>query len=130
MRAITVLLIGLVLMLAAGASAKNEITRLRVCGSSGCKVVTDTPTRHAFISAIINAAQGRAAPAAREYFTMRAEWTKEWPVTWLRYVYVPGARMIRLQIDRRDRPEWRWLGRRDAVLRAMTSGLTPFRANR
>jgi hypothetical protein len=130
MRTITVLLVGLVLILAGAASAKNEITRLRVCGPARCKVVTDPSARHAFINAITNAAQGRSAPVGGAYFTIRAERTKEWPVTWPRYVYVPRARMIRLQIDRRDRPEWRWLGRRDAVLRKITSGLTPYRANR
>lgn len=115
------------LILVAGAAAKSEITRLEVCGSSECRIVTDRRAVRAFMSAIVNRAQGQAAPAAREYFTIRPDPTPEWRVTWPRYVYVPAARMIRLQRDRRDSPEWGWLGRRDPLVRRMTRAMTPYR---
>jgi len=87
--------------------------------------VTEAKMIRAFLSAITNAAPGRAAPAPGAYFTLRPEPTKEWPESWPRYLYVPAARMIRVQVDRI--PEWRWLGRRDPLVRRITRGLRPYR---
>jgi hypothetical protein len=126
MRRISLLLAVLALLLPLGASAKGEITRVRVCGVSHCRIVSDRTAVHTFMLAIINAAQGREAPLRSPYFTLRPERTREWPTSWPRYVYVPATRMIRLQSDRRDTPEWRWLGRRDPALKRMTRGLKPF----
>lgn len=120
------LLVLVALSLPSDASAKGEITQIRVCGASTCSVVVDKAMVRAFMSAITNAELGRAAPPPSAYFTLRPEWTAERPGTWPRYTYVPAARMIRLQRDRRDTPEWRWLGRRDALVRAITGGLDPF----
>ncbi len=129
MRRTSLLLVLVALVLPLGASAKGEITRLRVCGVSQCRIVTDKTSVHTFFLAVINAGQDRAAPARSPYFTLRPEQTKDWPTSWPRYVYVPATQMIRLQFDRRDTPEWRWLGRRDPALRRMIRGLRPFSAS-
>ena len=124
--ALSLLALALVLALPARGSAKQGITRLRVCGSSSCRVLTSPRAISAFLSAITNAAPGRAAPTPAAYFTLRPERTKEWPTTWPRYLYLPSARMVRVQIDRA--PEWRWLGRRDPLVRKLTRGLQPYPA--
>jgi hypothetical protein len=126
MRRMLLLLTVVVLILPLGASAKGEITQLRVCGASACRIVTDKTSVHAFMVAIINHARGRSAPPKSPYFTIRPERTKEWQTSWPRYVYVPAARMIRLQLDQRSTPEWRWLGRDDWAVRKLVRGLTPF----
>jgi hypothetical protein len=114
------------LALPASGPAKERITRLRVCGPSACRVLTSPRAISAFLSAITNAAPGRPAPAPAAYFTLRPERTQEWPTTWPRYLYLPAARMVRVQIDRT--PEWRWLGRRDPLVRKLTRGLAPYPA--
>jgi hypothetical protein len=114
------------LTLTASGPAKEGITRLRVCGASACRVLTSPSAISTFLSAITNAAPGRPAPAPAAYFTLRPERTKDWPVTWPRYLYLPAARMVRVQID--STPEWRWLGRRDALVRKLTRALEPYPA--
>ena len=120
------LALALVLALPARAPAKEGITRLRVCGASACRVVASPREISAFLSAITSASRPAPAPAA--FFTLRPERTKEWPTTWPRYVYLPAARMIRVQID--STPEWHWLGRRDARVRKLIRGLMPYPAPR
>src|SRR5439155_12850545 len=89
--ALSLLALALVLALPARGSAKEGITRLRVCGSLSCRVLTSPRAISAFLSAITNAAPGRAAPTPAAYFTLRPERTKEWPTTWPRYLYLPSA---------------------------------------
>lgn len=128
MRRTSLLLVLAALVLPLGASAKGEITRLSVCGASECRIVTDKTSVHTFFLAVINAGQHRGAPPRSPYFTLRPEQTKDWPTSWPRYVYVPATQMIRLRF-RTNRPEWRWLGRRDPALRRMIRGLRPFSAS-
>jgi hypothetical protein len=125
-RVVPMLALALVLALPARGPAKEGITRLRVCGASACTVVASPREISAFLSAITNASRPAPAPAA--FFTLRPERTKEWPTTWPRFVYLPAARMIRVQID--STPEWRWLGRRDPLVRKLIRGLTPYPAPR
>jgi hypothetical protein len=121
-------LIGIALVLPLSASAKEEITDLRVCGASECRIVTDATAVRLFMLAIINRAQGRhAPPPTSPYYTIRPERTKQWPWTWPRYVYVPSTRMVRLQRDNRAAAEWGWLGRRDPAARRLIRGLNPKR---
>jgi hypothetical protein len=126
MRKTLLLLVAVVLHPPLGASAKGEITQLRVCGASACRIVTDETSVHAFMVAIINHARARNAPPKSPYYTIRPERTKEWQTSWPRYVYVPATRMIRLQLDQRATPEWRWLGRDDSAVRKLVRGLRPF----
>ena len=126
MRRISLLLVLIVLVLPLGASAKGEITQLKVCGASACRTVTDKPAVHLFLVAIINGAQSRDAPPKSPYYTVRPERTKEWQASWPRYVYAPSIQMIRLQRDQRAAAEWMWLGRRDAAAKRLVRGLRPF----
>src|SRR5919197_3092503 len=95
-----VFVLALVLALPARGPAKEGIARLRVCGSSACRVLASPREIGAFLSAITSASRPRPAPAPAAFFTLRPQRTKEWPTTWPRYVYLPAARMIRVQIDR------------------------------
>ena len=126
MRRTCLLLVLIAFVLPLGASAKGEITQLRVCGASGCRVVTDKTAVHAFTVAIINGAPSRDAPPKSPYYTITPEPTKEWQASWPRYVYAPSIQMIRLQRDRRETAEWMWLGRRDPAAKRLTGGLRPF----
>jgi hypothetical protein len=130
MRRTFLFLVLIVFVLPLSASAKGEITQLRVCGASACRIVTDTAAVHALLVAIVNGAHSRDAPPASLYYTVRPEPTKDWQATWPRYVFAPSIRMIRLQRDSRAAPEWMWLGRRDAAARRLVRGLRPFPATR
>lgn len=128
MRRTSLLLVLIVFVLPLSASAKGDITQLRVCGASGCRVVTDMTAVHPFMLAIINGAPSRDAPPKSPYYTVRPERTKEWQASWPRYVYAPSVQMLRLQRDGRAAPEWMWFGRRDAAARRLIRGLRPFPA--
>jgi hypothetical protein len=125
-RRTSLLLVLIVVVLPLNASAKGEITQLRVCGASGCSIVTDRTVVHAFTVAIINGAPSRDAPPKSPYYTVRPVPTKQWQTSWPRYIYAPSIQMIRLQRDHRAAPEWMWLGRRDAAAKRLIRGLRPF----
>jgi hypothetical protein len=120
------LLVLIAFVLPLSASAKGEITQLKVCGTSGCRIVTDTTAVHSFALAIINGAQSRDVPPKSAYYTVRPERTKQWQSSWPRYLYAPSIQMIRIQRDGRATPEWIWLGRRNAAARRLIRGLRPF----
>jgi hypothetical protein len=126
MRRTSLLLVLIAFVLPLSASAKSEITQLRVCGASVCQIVTDKTAVHPFTLAIINGAQSRDAPPKSPHYTIRPEPTKQWQSSWPRYVYAPSIQMIRIQRDSRATPEWIWLGRRDMAAKRLIRGLTPF----
>ncbi len=126
MRRASLFLVLIVFVLPLSASAKDEITQLRVCGASGCRIVTDKTAVHAFTVAIINGAPSRDAPPKSPYYTVRPEPTKERRASWPRYVYAPAIQMIRLQRDRRATAEWMWLGTRDAAAKRLIGRLKSF----
>jgi hypothetical protein len=88
-----VLVLGLVMLgltLVPSVQAKEEITRLQICGVSQCTRIADPAALGALLTDI---GDGSSAPPPRApFYTMRPEKTREWPATWPHYVYVPARR--------------------------------------
>jgi hypothetical protein len=93
---IVVLLAAVVLLFGLGdAAAKDSISRLRLCGASGCVTVRDMTTLQILMTYIVpSTAQ---APVHAPYFTFAPMPTRQWPITYPRYVYVPSAKLVRIR---------------------------------
>jgi hypothetical protein len=86
-----VFLAAVVFALPTGAQAKGNLTRLPVCGASGCKTVTDATT----IEGLLTFGEyPHAAPPSASFYTLTPHWSDQWPPTWPRYVYVPAAEAV------------------------------------
>jgi hypothetical protein len=85
------LLLVTALALPTAAQAKGNLTRLPVCGASGCKTVADVTTIEVLLSF---GAEPRAAPPSSSFYTLVPHWPDQWPPTWPRYVYVPSAEAV------------------------------------
>ena len=89
-----VLVLGLVILgltFIPSVQAKEEITRLQICGASRCTTIADPAALGVLLTDI---GDGSSAPSPRApFYTMRPEKTREWPATWPHYVYVPASKM-------------------------------------
>jgi hypothetical protein len=89
-----VLVLGLVvvaLTLVPSVQAKQEITRLQICGVSRCTTIAGPAALRALLTDIGDGAS--AAPPRAPFYSMRPEKAREWPATWPHYVYVPASAM-------------------------------------
>jgi hypothetical protein len=111
-------------LLPASAAAKEGIERLRVCGSSGCRTISD-PQLLAPLIGGLSGTDYTSAPPLGSFFTLVPEPTAGWPESWPRYVYVPAAQVVR-QKDQRGNSDWYSLVWTDGAYERATRGLTPF----
>lgn len=87
---VTALFLGL-----ATATAKDAITRLRLCGASGCVTVRDMTALQILMTYIVPSTPQPPTPA--RYFTFAPVPTRQWPISYPRYVYVPTAKLVRIR---------------------------------
>ena len=106
------------------AQSKDGIERLKVCGSSGCRIVSDPQEVGPLIAGLVGL-QPRKAPAPAGFFTLTPERTAGWQATWPRYVYVPESKLVR-QASGRGEVDWWPLTWTDGPYERATRGMTPF----
>ena len=111
-------------VLPASAQSKDGIERLKVCGSSGCRTISDPRELGPLIAGLIGLQPRKAPPPAR-FFTLTPERTAGWQDSWPRYVYVPEAKLVRQASGRGDVDWWPLTWTEGAHERA-TQGMTPF----
>jgi hypothetical protein len=110
-------------VLPTSAQAKDGVERLKVCGSSGCKTISDPQQLAPLIAGLVGLQPRKAPPPAR-FFTLTPERTAGWQATWPRFVYVPEAKLVRQASGRGDVDWWPLTWTDDAYERA-TRGMTP-----
>ncbi|MDQ3822274.1 MAG: hypothetical protein M3321_03435 [Actinomycetota bacterium] len=106
------------------ARAKGEITKLRVCGDSGCTTITERVAIRAVMTEI-GSGEAPAAPLG-SFYVLVPEPTPEWRTAWPRYVYVPAANAVHVRWNDGTR-YWTPVAR-DSTLFRLTRGRTPYRA--
>ena len=107
------------------ATAKDEITRLRLCSASGCVIVRDMTTLRILMTYI---APSTAHPPARaHYFTFAPVPTREWPTSYPRYVYVPTAKLVRISYPPSP-ATWGTVGEAAQVLEHLTARMRAYAA--
>jgi hypothetical protein len=92
-KALAVTLVMLGLTLVPSVQAKEEITRLQICGASQCTTIADAAALRALLTDIGDGSS--APPPHAPFYAMRPEKTREWPATWPHYVYVPASKKSR-----------------------------------
>jgi hypothetical protein len=108
-----------------GASAKDAITRLRLCGASGCVTVRDMTTLQILMT-YIGAATAQS-PSPAPYFTFAPIPTRQWPTSYPRYVYVPRATLVRVRYPPSP-ATWATVGEAAPVLQQLTAGMRAYAA--
>jgi len=109
----------------AGAEGKGGgVERLRVCGASGCRTISDPLLLQPMIAGI--GPEADRVPSTGPFFTLIAD-AAGWPKTWPRYLYVPEADLVR----QANGPEpgsttWYSLIWTEGAYERATRGLTPF----
>jgi hypothetical protein len=123
---IGVLMAAVVVLAGLGAAtAKDAITRLRLCGASGCVTVRDVTTLQILMTYIVPSTAQPPAPAP--YFTFAPVRTRQWPISYPRYVYVPTAKLARIRYP--PSPAiWGTVGEAAQVLEHLTTGMRPYTA--
>jgi hypothetical protein len=124
MRAAVAAVLVVFALVPARADAKEGIERLRVCGSSGCRTISH-PRLLAPLIGGLSGTDRESAPPLGSFFTLVPEPTASWPESWPRYVYVPGAQVVR-QKDQRGNADWYSLVWTDGAYERATRGLAPF----
>lgn len=122
-RAVPLLLI-VTAVLPTSAQAKDGIERLKVCGSSGCRTISDPQQLAPLIAGLVGLQPQKAPPPAR-FFTLTPERSADWQATWPRFVYVPEAKLVR-QASGRGEVDWWPLTWTDGAYERATRGMTPF----
>jgi hypothetical protein len=121
---IGVLLAPMLLLTGLGAaSAKDAITRLRLCGASGCVTVRDMTTLQILMTYIGAATAQPPSPAP--YFTFAPIPTREWPSSYPRYVYMPTATLVRIRYPPSP-AAWATVGEAAPVLQQLTAGMRAY----
>jgi hypothetical protein len=105
------------------ASAKEAITRLRLCGASDCVTVRDMTTLQILMT-YIGASPGRR-PSLAPYFTFAPIPTRQWPSSYPRYLYVPSVKVVRVQ-NPPTRPTWESVGGAAQLLQHLTAHMRPY----
>jgi hypothetical protein len=129
-----VLVFGLVvigLMLVPSVQAKEEITRLQICGVSQCTTIADPAALGALLTDIGDGSA--AAPPRAPFYTMRPEKTRQWPATWPHYVFVPASEMSQHRgildavsvTDRNGERYWDYVTFSVPILQRATEDLKP-----
>jgi hypothetical protein len=123
---IAVLTAAVVLLVGLGAAtAKDAITRIRLCGASGCVTVRDMTTLQILMTYIVPSTAQPPAPAP--YFTFAPVRTRQWPISYPRYVYVPTANLVRIRYPPSP-ASWGNVGDAAQVLEHLTAGMRPYAA--
>jgi hypothetical protein len=114
------LLIGL-----GSATAKEAITRLRLCGASDCVTVQDMTTLQILMTYIGASPAKPPSPAAAPYFTFAPRPTRQWPSSYPRYVYVPSAKLVRIHYPP-SASRWSSVGDAAPLLHRLTAGIRAY----
>ncbi len=105
------------------ATAKDAITRLRLCGASTCITVLDMTTLQILMTYIVPSTARHPAPAP--YFTFAPIPTRQWPSSYPRYVYVPSAKLVRIRYPP-SRATWGTVGDAAPMLQHLTAGMRAY----
>jgi hypothetical protein len=105
------------------ATAKDAITRLRLCGASGCVTVRDMTTLQILMTYI--GSWAAEPPAAAPYLTFAPIPTRQWPSSYPRYVYVPSANVIRIHYPS-SASRWSGIGNAAPLLHQLTAGIRAY----
>jgi len=125
MRRVLALVAVVAVSMPAAAQAKGgDIVRLKVCGASGCRTISDPYELGPLIGGLAGH-EPRKAPPPSAFFTLRPDRIAGWPPGWPRYVYVPAAQLVRQDGPRLD-PDWWPLIWTDGAYERATRGMTPF----
>lgn len=106
---------------AAPAAAKDEITVLRVCGSSDCHEIRNGTELRVLMTELGGGTTTSPKPAP--FYTVVPVVTDKWPTPWPRYVYVPTYSRVRVSMDHRRL--WTSL-QRSSILYNVTRTLDPY----
>ncbi len=121
---IAVLLAPVLLLTGLGAAtAKDTITRLRLCGASGCVTARDMTTLQILMTYI--GASTAQPPSPAPYFTFAPIPTRQWPSSYPRYVYVPSATLVRIRYPP-NLARWATVGDAAPVLQQLTAGMPAY----
>jgi hypothetical protein len=105
------------------AIAKDAITRLRLCGASGCVTVRDMTTLQILMTYIIPATA--QPPSLAPYYTFAPIPTRQWPSSYPRYLYVPSAQLVRIRYTPSP-ATWGIVGDAAQLLHHLTAGIHPY----
>lgn len=120
---IGVLLAPMVLVTGFGAAtAKDALTRLRLCGASRCVTVRDMTTLQILMTYIVPSTAQPPSPAP--YYTFAPTPTRQWPSSYPRYVYVPAAQLVRIRYPPSP-ATWGTVGEAAPLLQHLTAGRRP-----
>jgi hypothetical protein len=115
-----VLLIGL-----GAASVTDAITRLRLCGASGCVTVRDITTLQILMTYI--GASTAQPPSPAPSFTFAPIPRRDRPSSYPRYVYVPSATLVGIRYPPTP-ATWATVGDAAPVLQQLTAGMRAYAA--
>jgi hypothetical protein len=105
------------------ATAKDAITRLRLCGASGCVTVRDITTLQILMTYIV---PSRAQPPSlAPYYTFAPIPTRQWPSSYPRYLYVPSAQLVRIRYPPSP-ATWGTVGDAAPLLQHLTAGIRAY----
>jgi hypothetical protein len=105
------------------ATAKDAITRLRLCGVAGCVTVRDMTTLQILMTYIGSSTAKPPSPAP--YFTFAAIPTRQWPSSYPRYVYVPSEKVVRIHYPPSP-SRWSTVGEAAPLLKQLTAHMRAY----